>query len=232
MFTLKSTVLVLMFGLAQIGLLVGARPTATQQSIKSVERLFGQPLREHPYLFEINEEFVLKVDLDKSSEISNMEVLPKYFFESLNPEWKEPDHTVGLSNTDYVNLLSRLAQLKPFGAVISQGKVGAVTNSKLWLLDEYQNAFIQRRLNRTAEDTANSPETMNSFSIYYVRNVEGVVDDKRTTDEFGTAQRFRVKISGCSYLTSKQEFAKAKKGERAVISAAGPLDDTDCSTLN
>jgi hypothetical protein len=117
-----------------------------------------------------------------------------------------------------------VAQLKPVGAIVSEGKVGAVTNSKLWLLDEYQNAFIQRRLNRTAQDTSSTPETMHSFSIYYIRNIEGLVDAKQTIDEFGTGQRFKVKIDGCSYLTSKLEFAKAKKGERVAIYAAGPLE--------
>jgi len=230
MIMLKSIVLLIITGLFQGGYPGSDCSAVPQDTLKAAERLFGSSVQGHPCLFEINGEYALQIGVTKLGDVAKVEALPKYFFQDLMPEWKEPDHVVGLSSKDYLDLLSKVSQLKPVGAVISEGKVGAVTNSKLWLLDEYQNAFIQRRINRTAQDTPSTPDTMHSFSVYYVRGVEGLVDEKQTTDEFGSGQRFKIKIGGCSYLTSKSEFTKAKKGERALINAAGPLDDTDCSS--
>jgi hypothetical protein len=134
MFTLKSIVLILIMGLAQSSSLICKGSTVPQEIVKVAEQLFGRSVGEHPYLFEINGEYVLTVDLNKSGELTKVEVLPKYFFQDLMPDWKQPDHIVGLTNNEYVNLLSKVAQLKSVGSVISEGKVGAVTNSKLWLL--------------------------------------------------------------------------------------------------
>lgn len=232
MFTLKSGILLLlMIGLGRSYLPPGSS-SLFQDNLKLAERLFGPPVQGHPCLFEINRDHALRIDVDKSGGVTNLEILPKYFLQNLMPEWKEPDHTVGLSNKEYLDLFSKVVELKPVGKVVSQGKVGVVANSRLWLLDEYQNAFIQRRLNRTSQDTANTPDTINSFSIYYIRGIEGLVDEKQAVDEFGTGQRFKIKVNGCWYLTTKLEFDKARKGDRALVHAAGPLDDaqSECST--
>lgn len=235
MFRLKSITLCLIIGLAQSSLaqsnyLIPYRPTWSQDALKAAEQLFGPSVQGHPCLFEINGEYALKIRVTKSGDVTRIEVSPKYFFQEQVPEWKEPDHVVGLANNDYLELLSKVARLKPVGRVISEGKIGAVTNSKLWLLDEYQNAFIQRRLNRTAKDIPNTPDTMHSFSVYYFHGVEGLIEDKQTTDEFGSGYRYKIKIGGCLYLTSKSEFTKAKKGQRALINAAGPLEPAGCSS--
>lgn len=229
MFTFKSAILLLlMVGLGRGSYMPRSGSPLLQDNLKLAARLFGPPVQGHSCLFEISEEYVLRVGLDKAGNVTNLEVLPKYFLQDLMAGWKEPDHTVGLSNKDYLDLLSKVSQLKPVGAVISEGRVGAVTNSRLWLLDEYQKAFIQRRLNRTAQDTPSTPHTMHSFSIYYIRGLEGRVDEKQAIDEFGTGQRFKIKIDGCWYLTTKLEFTKASKGDRAYVNVAGPLSAAEC----
>jgi hypothetical protein len=48
-------------------------------------------------------------------------------------------------------------------------------------------------VNRTVQDTPGTPDTMHSFSIYYVRSVEGLVSEKQTIDEFGSGHRFKLK---------------------------------------
>ncbi len=199
------------------------RPGRLRGDHKPAGKLFGSQVRGHQDLFELNKDYVLKLQLGGGGEVVGVSAIPKYYLEETEPQWSEPEYVVGMTAGEYRDVLAKVGKLKSLGPLLHQGSVGVVTNSKLWLLDRYQSAFVQRILNRTARQTGDTPDSIHAFSVYFLRRVEGSVEDKQPPKQIGTDKQWRLKIDGCWYLVPEQEFNKAEPGRRASLYAAGPL---------
>jgi hypothetical protein len=196
-----------------------------QRNIELAESLFGPEVKGQPHLFELNNDYVLNLQFTKAGDIIAVLVTPKYYLEESKPEWQEPDHAVSLTNREYQEIFSKLERLRELGPLVSKETTGVVTNSRLWLLDQYQQAFVQRVLYRSAQSTKDTPDLVHAFSVYFIHSVEGVVEDKKLVQQIGINKQAKVKIEGCWYLTTQQEFDKAELGHRASLYVAGPLND-------
>ena len=64
---------------------------------------------------------------------------------------------------------------------------------------------------------------LTSFSIYFIRSVEGKVTDKNLTGLSDADKRARLKINGRWYWVDEAEYGKAVVGARGVFRAAGPI---------
>jgi hypothetical protein len=190
--------------------------------LQVARRLFGDEVQTQLHLFEVNKDYAVNLKTDVRCEVASLEIAPKYFWQESVPQWKEPDHLVGLPEKEYQSALEKAGKIRAIGSLLDKGAAGVVTNSKLWLTDQYEYAFVVRRIHSTADPVRSSPELVHSFSVYFIRRIEGVVEDKLMTELDG-GKRSKVKIDGKWYLTALAEFNKARLGQRAVLAVAGPL---------
>jgi hypothetical protein len=154
--------------------------------------------------------------------LSRVNINPKYSWEYLNSEWKEPEYLVSLSDDEYTQLLAKIDQIKPLGSLIRKGQAGEVTNSTLWLFDRYTRAYVERGVH-DFPGQHDDPMKIKSFSVYFVRSVSGRVSDKRVSGRATAERRARLKIDGAWYWVDEKEYRKAVIGGHGVFWAAGPV---------
>lgn len=192
------------------------------ECLSTIDRSFQRASTEKLILYEVNSDYFLQAEFQKNCELSRIDISPKYFWDYLNPEWKEPGHWVSLSDDQYVELLDKIDQIKSLGSLVHRAQVGEVTNSTLWLVDRYDNGYIERRL-RYSIGEQGERNRVTSFSIYFVRSVDGKVSIKNLAGLSNADKRPRLKIDGRWYWVDEAEYAKAVIGARGVFRAAGPV---------
>jgi hypothetical protein len=199
------------------GEIVSGQTTATQ-CLSIIDRSFQKVTIENFNLYEVNSDYFLRAEFQKDCELSRIDISPKYFYDYLNPQWEEPGHLVSLSDDQYTQLLARIDQIKSLGSLVRRGQVGVVTNATLRLLDRYDKAYVERRL-RDVEKQG-QPGKVTSFSVYFIRSVDGKVSDKSLSGL--TDRRARLKIDGRWYWVDETEYGRAVIGRQGVFKAAGP----------
>jgi hypothetical protein len=173
-----------------------------------------------PQIFELNKDYILQTAFDRFGQITQTIVVPKYYAEECEPSWTEPDYVVGLTEKESREVLARVNEPNNLGSLVSLGKAGIVTNSKLWLVDRYQSAFVQRVLNYAEDPAAN---TIHALSVFFIRDVSGTVEDKQLVDQFAMDKQFKLKIDGSWYFATETGFQSARVGSHTVVQAAGPI---------
>jgi hypothetical protein len=168
----------------------------------------------------VNNDYALQLQLTKNCEMVKIEVSPKYFWEGVNPLWKDTGNLAGLSQNEHERILAKIGQVKRIGTLAYKGTSGTVTNSKLWLWDRYEDAFVERGM---LSSSGNQTSLIHSFSVYYLRKLEGKIEN-RDSKTLSTANQYgKVRIKGRWYLTTVGEFKKAKIGMRGRFRVAGPI---------
>jgi hypothetical protein len=196
--------------------------TISTQCLSIVDRSFQRVSTEKLNLYEVNSDYFLQAEFQKKCELSKIDISPKYFWDYLNPQWEEPGHLVSLSDDQYTQLLAKIDQIKSLGSLVRRGQVGTVTNATLWLVDMYDKAYVERRL-RDSVVEQDQPNKVTSFSVYFIRSVDGKVSDKSRTGLSDTDKRTRLKIDGRWYWVDETEYGKALIGRQGVFRAAGPV---------
>ena len=196
--------------------------TPLTECLSIIDRSFQNVSAEKLILYEVNSEYLLQAEFQKKCELSRIDISPKYFWDYINPEWKQPGHLVSLSEEEYTQLLSKINQIKPLGSLVLKGQTGVVTNATLRLLDRYEKGYVERRLYDSVGEQ-DTPKKLTSFSIYFIRSVDGKVSDKNLTRLSDTDKRARLKINGRWYWVDEAEYEKAVVGARGVFRAAGPV---------
>jgi hypothetical protein len=209
---------IITLALGGLGEIVSGQTTATQ-CLSIIDRSFQKVSIQNFNLYEVNSDYFLRAEFQKNCELSRIDISPKHFYDYLNPQWKEPGHLVSLSDDQYTQLLARIDQIKPLGSLVGRGQVGVVTNATLWLLDRYDQAYVERRL-RDSVETQDQPGKVTSFSVYFIRSVAGRVSDKSPSGL--TDRRARLKIDGRWYWVDETEYGRAVIGRQGVFKAAGP----------
>lgn len=200
---------------------VPGQKTSTE-CLSMIDRSFQKVSTEKAMLYEVNSDYFLQAEFQKSCEVSRIDVSPRYFWDYLNPEWKEPGHLVTLSDDQFTQVLSKIDQIKPLGSLVQRGQTGVVTNATLRLLDRYEKGFVERRLYDSVGELGRAKK-VTSFSVYFIRSVDGKVSDKKLS-RFSTAdKRATLKINGRWYWVDEEEYRKAVVGARGVFMAAGPI---------
>lgn len=196
----------------------------SQDRLELARSLFGREVA--PRLFELSRDYVLKLRLDKAGDVISMLVVPKYYFEQAHSEWTEPESPVGMTNEESEKVLWKINTFKSLGSLMTKATGGFVTNSKLGLMDRYQNAFVERRINRAvAKSEPITPDMTHSIYVYFLRRIEGKIQDKTAINQPWMQEQLELKIRGCWYLTTKEEFNRFRIGDRALAHVAGPIND-------
>jgi hypothetical protein len=173
-------------------------------------------------LYEVTSDYFLEAEFQNDCQLSRIDVRPKYFWAHLNADWKEPEQFVSLSNAQYEDLLKRIEQIKALGPLIHRGEAGEVTNATLWLVDHYERAYVERALHDSIVDET-TRNRLTSFSIYFVRSIQGKISDKRVSGLLTKEKRNRLKINDRWYWVDDAEFKKAAIGKQGVFRVAGPI---------
>jgi hypothetical protein len=195
---------------------------SSPECLKTIDRFFHRLSSEKLIAYEVNSDYFLRAEFQKNCDLFKIEVSPKYFWEYLNADWKEPEYRVGLLDDQYAQLLAEIDQIKPLGTLIRKGQAGEVTNATLWLRDSYTQSYIERGL-RDVLGKHDEPMKVATFTIYFVRSVGGKVSDKRLSGGSTPERRARLKIDGTWYWVDEAEYRKAVVGKRGVFRAAGPV---------
>lgn len=142
-----------------------------QNVLKNCERMFGRPVDEKLNLFEINKDFVLRVDFVGNG-LEKLSVEPKYWLSENHPEWIEPDERPRLQKSDYDDLISKFEQLKSKGGIIARGHSGFCSNLHCWFQEYYENAFVEYAGNQFGPG-------FDYFFISFFQSIRGEIVDKK-----------------------------------------------------
>jgi hypothetical protein len=190
--------------------------------LQIIDRSFHRVSTEKLIAYEVNSDYFLRSEFQKNCDLVKIDVSPKYFWEYLNPDWKEPKGGIGLLDDQYKELLDKIDQIKSLGTLIRKGEGGEVDNATLWLRDRYAKAYVQRRL-RDVLGKHDEPMKVTSFTIYFIKSVAGRVSDKRISGGSTPERQARLKIAGRWYWVDEVEYGKAVIGKQGVFRAAGPV---------
>jgi hypothetical protein len=219
----SSFAVLMMMAFCAVGI-EGSMPQRSRDCLESTRRLFGPEVHSSSHLFEVNKDYALELQLGQGCEITKIKVAPKYFWERFNHISKEPSYSVELSEKDYQDVLRKAEELRRLGPLIRKGTSGSVTNSKLWLLDQYERAFVERGvLSWSADQGSSSYGRVHVISIYFLHAMQGKIQDKAYDALLDGSKLPKVKIHGRWYLTTDRDFEKARVGQPASLMAAGPI---------
>jgi hypothetical protein len=219
----SSFAILMVLALCALGTSGSMPQRSPRDCLGATRRLFGAEIQSKRHLFEVNKQYALELHLSKHCDITKIEVAPKYFWEEANPLWKEPSYSVELSEEDYQDVLAKVERIRRLGSLVRKGTSGSVTNSKLWLWDQYEQAFVERGvLSWSADQSSNSFGRVHAISIYFLHRLHGKIQDKTYDTLLDGSKRTKVKIEGRWYLTTDRDFDKARVGQHASLMAAGP----------
>lgn len=174
---------------------------------------------EEKTFYELGKNYFLEAYFNDDCELVEIKVAPKGWKSS---EFSDENKTVNLSVKEYKSLLEQLNQIRSLGNFISSEKVGVVSNSKIWVWEQYQEALVERSFTINIENASEKVQIV-SFSILFKHIVKGKVDDKIKTDDSNILNRSKIQINGKWYWFSLDNFDKpviGKKGKFEVFGLA------------
>lgn len=223
----RSPLFRLVFGLSLTAVLcagaAAGRESERGRVLEKCQELFGAPVDRKPLLFEVSPDYVLRLRF-VSGVLVELAVEPKYFYQEVRPEWKEPAVQLSLLPEHYERLLKQLAELKPLGELREAGQVGVVTGGRARFTDAYADGVLERRVWSEDGESAGIPPRIYSFRILHFYDLQGKVAEKRNLDARFFPRLTRVRIRKAWYLVSEEEAARLALRQKAKLRAAGPVD--------
>jgi hypothetical protein len=129
----------------------GAKTARREEVLRLCREQFGAPVDAARNLFEVNRWHVLEARFDSRGRLSELNVVPKYWFEESHPEWEEPaaDGLDGywarhLTEAESEKLLARLDAVGPKGRLLKRAEFAVVTNLTEPLTDYHERATLTR----------------------------------------------------------------------------------------
>lgn len=184
--------------------------TIAQSDIK-LSREFRE-LKGSDHLFEINRDYVIQPIGGPSEDVRAFRVRPKYFFEDVHPEWREPGMPVTMTMDAFQHLIARIQSVESLGRMVQAGTLGVTMNLRTSFWDEYQSAVVERSMF--------GARRVAWFTVWYLRKIQGTVDWKDST-----LARSRVRVGGKLYWVSEEVFDGLRIGTQPSLIAAGPIED-------
>jgi hypothetical protein len=180
------------------------------------------------HIFTVNSVYVLQPLFDKSGALTEIRILPKYYFNETHHDWGEPDKPPFLDESEYRHLLSQIEQVSPLGQQ-KRNDPGStfITNDQYPAIDEYEKCIINRsmRSKRGLPDAATFPVV--SARIYFFHLVSGHLDSfSKPNPPHDFAQFCGVRIEEKFYWISRKDCRSSKRGRQISVMAAGPPDET------
>jgi hypothetical protein len=200
---------------------VTGQASAQQGKLRDIERILGPQIGSHCCVFAIADNYLAKVEFDKEGCIKDLFVFHKLYLNRCDPDWEPPGQALGLTAEEYREILSRIGAVQKLGALTESIDVGLITNQKSDVIEQYQKAFVERRVFKITDQ---GDYFTQSFHVYFIHGIEGSLDNKQNTDQFGLGKLFKLKIEGDWYYTTKEEFDKAFVRTHVSLSGAGPIN--------
>jgi hypothetical protein len=188
----------------------------TPDDKQKLESAFGR-LQPAENLFAIGSSFLLKVSF-KETRISTAWIIPKYFLIDRHPEWVEPDQPPCLASGTMKPALSKLQKIRSLGELRLRATVAEVTNNRGRFVDYYRNGVVERG----ELIIQRGGPCITFLRISFFEQVSGMLESK-DEQSLGPDRRFRVRIDGQWYWTSRESYVKAIPGRVMTIGAAGPI---------
>jgi hypothetical protein len=170
-------------------------------------------------LFAADADYLLRPIFDATGAITEIRVVPKYYFEETHPEWPQPGSITYMPVATYEELLRRICEVKSLGSLIKQGQIGITLNLQASFWDQYEKGFVERAMFRMSPEEADG---VSRFKVIYFHTIVGKLESKRIVTVFGLDKRYSIKVDGMMYWTTAREFQGLTKGMMVKVEAAGP----------
>jgi hypothetical protein len=196
-----------------VGIAVGQhRFPTTVQIRKGSERIFGTPIDTKKNVFEVNKRFVLEILSYNDDQFVGFAVYPNYGQNNCNKQWEGEMSSPELAFDEYQALLKKISSINKIGPLKVQGKLGPVTNSRMFLVDTYANSYVE---NVVFSDYFANHQTILAFNVYYLKQIRLKAEAKT---------RDRIKAGEYWYLGDAANVRKAVMGKSFNFPVAGPLN--------
>ena len=172
-------------------------------------------------LYEVtgNADYVLRATFYDRDDLTEIEIVPKYYFEKYHPDWVEPDAYVVMSVSKHRELLAQIGEVQKLGRLQQEGRVGLMLNLRLNFYDEYERAIVNRAMFRYS---GQDDYKVARFRVKYFRPISGRLQEKWFDEP---DQKYIVRVDGDTYWTKKATYEGLKVHTRVSIEAAGPISD-------
>lgn len=136
----------------------------------------------------------------------------------------DDDPDVSMSYQEYEKLLAILQEVKTLGPLIRQGSVGVTTNMRTVFRDWYQNGLVQRSEFTDLTDPDHPEKLVVNFDVFFIRTIEGRIQDMTSSTQIGGQRDFRVRIDDLWYWVAEDAYQGLKIGESAEVKVIGPIE--------
>lgn len=159
--------------------------------------------------------YLIDAIFNEDCQLVEIKVMPK----SWKIEISEDDEQKNLSFEEYKSLLEKINQIRSIGSFSFADKIGVTSNSKSWLRDHYQEAFIDKSMLFIPENTVTIVQ-VHSFTILYKHILKGKVTDKiNGSDSF--RKRSSIQVNDRWYEFNPNDIGKVNIGEEGVFEVFG-----------
>lgn len=202
-----------------VGALILSLTLAARQREDVASKLAGEFTVIDPqiHLYAVDKRYVLQAIPCRMDELSTVRVVPEYFFSDRYPEWTEPDSAVFMSLSSYQDLLKRIEDVQPLGALIREGEIGITLNLRTSFWDQYKGGIVERAMYR---ESPADPNGVAWFTVTYFHLISGKLESKKPP-AFPFDNRYSIKIDGKWYLTTRSVFQNTKVGITISVMTGG-----------
>ena len=157
-----------------LALPTAAAPPSEEQLVRqSCRSLFGDPVGPFPDVFEVNQDYVLRFQLDTNGRLIQISVIPKLYLEQQHPEWHEYESAPFLSDGEFKSLLAKIGQIRAIGQLSERDHFGFSSAGKTPFTDRYQHAYV--RWVSLGPESEGGPPAVHAFDVFYLRTYSGKI---------------------------------------------------------
>lgn len=171
-------------------------------------------------LFGAGTDYLLQPTYDARGGITEIRVVPKYFFNQTHPDWTEPNSPIFMPLASYEALLRQISAVNPLGSPTKQGHSGITLNLRTTFWDQYERGIVERAMFRPSPEEAYGVAW---FTVIYFRTIAGKLESKEIVELPGHDKIFRIKVDGKWYWTTERAFQGLTVGKKVKLEAGGPI---------
>lgn len=169
----------ILFSILILSLAVTVRSQASEESefVRLAAQNFERVSDRERTLFEVGRFHLLHARFDEKGQLSELAVVPKYYFADDHPEFEQTKEFTNLSGAEFTRLRSVLAGMKPLGKLVRPANtVMFVTNGTGWKTEYYEAASLTWGVVVDLRNGENAPLEVRWFRFTYGANAAKPVD--------------------------------------------------------
>jgi len=147
---------------------IAAKPSERTRILRLCTKTYGPTVDQKQNLFSLNQFYVLRLNFNRRSRLTQLAVEPKYYYADDHPAWGEPDNFPNLSKIEYDRLVTDVDKIKAKGSLVKPHSPGAfVTNMTAWYRETYSNGVLEWGEVVDLRRTSDAPSLVRWFRVYY-----------------------------------------------------------------